>query len=356
MGSGFSRQSLTEPTSAQQLPDDSLSNTKATHSHSLHIPALQAGNMIGQVKASMPHSSKSSGTTGAARLPAKPAENAASNKQSKAQVAARHASAIRERTSLGLQLQGSAPKPSSSFQLNFASKPSASLFAKSSFALKPAKAPAIVSHAAGPGGQLLSAFRWTSGGTAASTGPPVLPFNTGSIPAQSSSMASGTLATHSAVTAQATHGRPETEDRPTLTAAASKPMRQPAIIPQQDTVPAVQPSSTSRTQNVTPGSVPDHDLVSTKTPLPAAKSRSPASPHTVTRDAAEHVQETNVHERANGSSVTPGRAAGQEENADPARQPWTATSLAGDLIHNMKHLEAVRKTVLLIFSGSCITP
>ena len=355
MGSGCSRQSLTEPKSAQQLPDDSLSNSKATHSHSLYIPALQAGNMLGQ--ASVPHSSTSSGTTGAARLPAKPAENAASNKQSTSQVAARHASATRERTSLGLQLQGNAPKPSSSFQLNFASKPSPSLFAKSSFTLKPAKAPAILSHAAAPGGQLLSAFKRTSGGTAAGTGPPVLPFSSGSVPAQSSSLASGTLATHSAVTAQATHGRPETEDRPTLTAAASKPMRQPAIIPQQDKVPAVQPSSTSRTQNVTPGSVPDQDLVSTKTPLPAAKSRSPASPHTVTRDAAEHVQEADVHERANDSSVTPGRAAaGQAEIADPARQPWTATSLAGDLIHNMKHLEAVRKTVLLMFSGSCITP
>lgn len=112
-----------------------------------------------------------------------------------------------------------------------------------------------------------------------------------------------------------------------------------ATIAEEDNLSARPAKGSSRPQALT---MATEEPGLNRTPQPAAKYTDHASPDTVNKTAAISTQEQGTvqlpHVSRDALHEELGHAA---QAADEVRQPWTATSLAGDLMHNMKHLEAV---------------
>ena len=238
-----------------------------------------------------------------------------------------------------LQLPSSSPKTSPNFQLNFMSQSKPSLFAKSRFASTPKR---TAGQEVVQGGQLLPQFRQVSGQAAANIGPAVLPFRlsqdskrskTNNHPADCSSVPQARLET------------PKAAGKHTSAVVAALPQHQlaSATIAEEDNLLAVQAKRVTRPQALTSSSLASEQPDLKRTPQPAANYTGHASADTFSKTASINHKEGSAQlPLVSNDSIPeqPGHAA-QAEAPDQVRQPWTATSLAGDLMHNMKHLETV---------------
>ena len=321
---------------AQQPLQLAPAATKAPSSNPSHILSLRDSDICSKPKAAIPTSTSVKLLTKTANDPTPLKQSQAADTRGRAPVRAQTAN-----RSPMLQLPGSSPKASPSFQLNIMSQSKPSLFAKSRFASTPKS---IANQAVVQGGQLLPQFRQISGHAAANTGPSVLPFRLSQDCKRSK--INNSSADLSSAPPHAKHETPQAASKHISAMTAALPQHQlaSATVAEEDNQSARPAKGSSRPQALTTSSLATEEPGLNRTPQPAAKHTDHASPDTVNTTAAVSTQEQGTaqlpHVSHDALHEQSGHAA-QAEAADEVRQPWTATSLAGDLMHNMKHLEAV---------------
>lgn len=329
MGNGVPAKTSQEPRKPCQL------NAKPASGAPLCAPSVQAEFQLDAVGLN-----SKAGQTAAARPLSKPADLAVTSKHPRTEGSRGHAVLLSRRTSSGLQPPSGSPKASLSFQLNFNTKAKPLLFAKSKLAAQPGQT-TTSGQADMQRTQLLSSLKNISGGAGKSSAPSSLPFRFGTAPVSNGSKAPSQVTHTSPAPALPPQDRSQAENRPlTATAAA------------QHGVPHVTASTHDNLLAKQASSMTTHpmskDITPTSPNLPNAVFSPPESSQLVSRATAKQSQKRQTEELPHVRSDSQNRAGGQDlpqgENAggaDQARTPWTTTSLAGDLMQNMKHLEAV---------------
>lgn len=316
----LSARTMPGPAAATQLP---ASKAKQT-------PSVPTGNLLGRILPAKRQVSASA-MAGAKRFSftSKPTPGAT---QSRPPVSVKHASTAKAvvpgHTASLLQLNPSSPKANTSVQ--GITKSRSSLLVANSLAPKQSQN-RLVAFATSRGVQQPRA-------TPASSPRPALSFSFGA--AQNNSKAAPVQhdpVSHSQTSAKHTA---DVELHPSLQATAVKHTPPPELqahdinIHQDSAAPCGQGSPRI---THTPSSAPAADPVMTQTPLAAA---SPATPHTNKGLAAQQTREklAEPEHTPSHTSISNDKA---EKPASQQRPLWTATSLAGDMMHNVKHLESV---------------